>query len=311
MSPWALPLSWSSCFLHSSPSAEHPWVDNTPKTTLTLLGTSRPAGGLIGANDFTNLDKSGPGHPHFPPTDLPGSFHSHELPLAELPGVLSVQSGQAPRCFGSATLSSGLSSREDPGALMANSHQACPPPGPSRPPAAVADNGFLPHNFLVAPTHGGQHGSSLPGQPPLPEKKRASEGDRSLGSVSPSSSGFSSPHSGSTMSIPFPNILPDFSKGPEAAAPSSGRWWGRSSSVQRVQGVQHVGQQVSHVLLGWTPEWRIWKQQGLLPVNSEQTPSLEFLACAYWLFHFLMSVRLLQKQKMQIRLICVLLRNFL
>ncbi|KAM5156613.1 tensin-3 isoform 2-T2 [Mantella aurantiaca] len=49
-------------------------------------------------------------------------------------------------------------------------------------------------------------------QPPLPEKKRISESERSFGSVSPSSSGFSSPHSGSTISIPFPNFLPDFSK---------------------------------------------------------------------------------------------------
>ncbi|XP_072268057.1 tensin-3 [Pyxicephalus adspersus] len=49
-------------------------------------------------------------------------------------------------------------------------------------------------------------------QPPLPEKKRVSESERSFGSISPSSSGFSSPHSGSTISIPFPNFLPDFSK---------------------------------------------------------------------------------------------------
>ncbi|NXF97312.1 TENS3 protein, partial [Eubucco bourcierii] len=56
------------------------------------------------------------------------------------------------------------------------------------------------------------HGGSLQAQPPLPEKKRSSEGDRSFASVSPSSSGFSSPHSGSTISIPFPNVLPDFSK---------------------------------------------------------------------------------------------------
>lgn len=49
-------------------------------------------------------------------------------------------------------------------------------------------------------------------QPPLPEKKRISESERSFGSISPSSSGFSSPHSGSTISIPFPNFLPDFSK---------------------------------------------------------------------------------------------------
>ncbi|XP_066441504.1 tensin-3 isoform X2 [Eleutherodactylus coqui] len=53
---------------------------------------------------------------------------------------------------------------------------------------------------------------NLHSQPPLPEKKRISEGERSFGSVSPSSSGFSSPHSGSTISIPFPSVLPDFSK---------------------------------------------------------------------------------------------------
>ncbi|NWR34615.1 TENS3 protein, partial [Tachuris rubrigastra] len=56
------------------------------------------------------------------------------------------------------------------------------------------------------------HGGNLRAQPPLPEKKRSSEGERSFASVSPSSSGFSSPHSGSTISIPFPNVLPDFSK---------------------------------------------------------------------------------------------------
>ncbi|NWW75976.1 TENS3 protein, partial [Climacteris rufus] len=56
------------------------------------------------------------------------------------------------------------------------------------------------------------HGGNPHAQPPLPEKKRSSEGERSFASVSPSSSGFSSPHSGSTISIPFPNVLPDFSK---------------------------------------------------------------------------------------------------
>ncbi|NXP52428.1 TENS3 protein, partial [Heliornis fulica] len=56
------------------------------------------------------------------------------------------------------------------------------------------------------------HGGNLHSQPPLPEKKRSSEGDHSFASLSPSSSGFSSPNSGSTISIPFPNVLPDFSK---------------------------------------------------------------------------------------------------
>lgn len=49
-------------------------------------------------------------------------------------------------------------------------------------------------------------------QPPhLPEKKRISDGDHSLGTASPALSGFSSPHSGSSLSIPFPNVLPDLS----------------------------------------------------------------------------------------------------
>ncbi|NXT71725.1 TENS3 protein, partial [Chaetops frenatus] len=66
------------------------------------------------------------------------------------------------------------------------------------------------HCFASSFPH--HHGGSLHAQPPLPEKKRSSEGERSFASVSPSSSGFSSPHSGSTISIPFPNVLPDFSK---------------------------------------------------------------------------------------------------
>ncbi|KAM8838947.1 tensin-3 isoform 3-T4 [Synchiropus picturatus] len=49
-------------------------------------------------------------------------------------------------------------------------------------------------------------------QPPnLPEKKRVSDGEHSLGTASPALSGFSSPHSGSSLSIPFPNTLPDLS----------------------------------------------------------------------------------------------------
>lgn len=47
-------------------------------------------------------------------------------------------------------------------------------------------------------------------QPPLlPEKRRASDGEHSLGSASPALSGFSSPHSGSSLSIPFPSVLPE------------------------------------------------------------------------------------------------------
>ncbi|KAM8850493.1 tensin-3-like isoform 2-T2 [Spinachia spinachia] len=47
--------------------------------------------------------------------------------------------------------------------------------------------------------------------PLLPEKKRASDGEHSLGTASPAPSGFSSPHSGSSLSIPFPSVLPELS----------------------------------------------------------------------------------------------------
>lgn len=81
------------------------------------------------------------------------------------------------------------------------------------------DSSFLQHSFLALATgHNGQNstdqqnqGTIVHHQPPLPEKKRTSEGDHSSNSVSPSPSVFSSPHSGSNISIPFPNVLPDFS----------------------------------------------------------------------------------------------------
>lgn len=62
-------------------------------------------------------------------------------------------------------------------------------------------------------------------QPPLlPEKKRASDGEHSLGTASPALSGFSSPHSGSSLSIPFPNVLPDLSaQTPCTASPLPGK----------------------------------------------------------------------------------------
>ncbi|MGH0135334.1 UNVERIFIED_CONTAM: hypothetical protein FKN15_071399 [Acipenser sinensis] len=85
--------------------------------------------------------------------------------------------------------------------------------------SALLDNENPQHNLLIADGGLSQHsptlrptGMNMTLQPPLPEKKRVSEGERSFCSISPSSSGFSSPHSGSTISIPFPSVLPDFSK---------------------------------------------------------------------------------------------------
>lgn len=157
------------------------------------------------------------------------------------PEALGPLSSQAFLGFGTAPMGSGLPPGEDLGTLPGNSHGAPQPPSTPRTASGAADNGFLPHGFLAtAPGHSSHHGptlqgSPLPGQPPLPEKKRASEGDRSLGSISPSSSGFSSPHSGSTVSIPFPHILPDLPRPPEAAAPSPDDLGDKPVSVSFVQ----------------------------------------------------------------------------
>lgn len=204
-------------------------MESSPKATPAPLGSSRPAGSLLGTEEFSSPGPDGPGRPHRPPAELQASFHNHELSLAEPPEAGGPPGGQAFLSFGTVPVGSGLPPTEDPGAVLAHSHGV--PQAPGTPRMAAADNGFLSHGFLtVTPGHGSHHSPvlpgqslTLPGQPPLPEKKRASEGDRSLGSASPSSSGFSSPHSGSTMSIPFPNVLPDFPKPLEAAAPSPGR----------------------------------------------------------------------------------------
>ncbi|KAM8770564.1 tensin-3 isoform 2-T5 [Rhynchonycteris naso] len=238
------PGSWRD----SPPSAEHQWVDTSPKPTQALLGDSRPPGSLlVDTSEFPGPGKDGPGpgprRPHLPPAELQAPFHGHSLAVTEPPEARGHPSSQTFLGFGTAPVGSSLPPGEDPGGLLASSHTAPQPLGTMRAAAAAVDNGFLPHGFLtVAPGHGSHHspvlqgpGLSLPGQPPLPEKKRASEGDHSFGSVSPSSSGFSSPHSGSTMSIPFPNVLPDFSKPPDAAAPSPDNPGDKPVSVNFVQ----------------------------------------------------------------------------
>ncbi|XP_030629154.1 tensin-3 isoform X2 [Chanos chanos] len=59
-------------------------------------------------------------------------------------------------------------------------------------------------------------------QPPLPEKRRVSDGESSLGSASVLHSGFSSPHSGSSLSIPFPSLLPELQgRASSLSSPSS------------------------------------------------------------------------------------------
>ncbi|XP_029786642.1 tensin-3 isoform X2 [Suricata suricatta] len=216
----------------SPPCAELPWLDSSPKASLAPLGGGRPAGSL--------LSPDGPGRPPLPPAELQASLqaslHNHELSMTEPPDTLGPPSGPAFPGFGAAPGGSGLAPGDDLGALLAHSHGAPQTPGAPRVAAAASDNGFLSSGFLTA-TPGHDHHSplTLPGQPPLPEKKRASEGDRSLGSASPSSSGFSSPHSGSSMSIPFPSVLPDFPRAAEPVAPSPDNGGDKHVSVNFVQ----------------------------------------------------------------------------
>uniref|UniRef100_A0A8C2V1X1 Tensin 3 n=2 Tax=Chinchilla lanigera TaxID=34839 RepID=A0A8C2V1X1_CHILA len=212
----------------SLPSTDHQWLESSPKSTLALRGGSQSSASPRGASELLGPGKDSPGLPCFPGADLQAPFPGHKLSLVEPPGTLSTPHSQAFLAFSAvAPGGGGLAPGEDPGTLLPSAHAAPPAPGGTLTAPATANSSFLPHTFLaVTPGHSGRlspglqgQGATLPGQPPLPEKKRASEGDRSLGSVSPSSSGFSSPHSGSTISIPFPSVLPDFSRPAETASP--------------------------------------------------------------------------------------------
>ncbi|XP_056246797.1 tensin-3-like [Seriola aureovittata] len=87
--------------------------------------------------------------------------------------------------------------------------------------SSLLGNGGMDRDLLTSMDGQSQSQSQPQIQPPLlPEKKRASDGEHSLGTASPALSGFSSPHSGSSVSIPFPNVLPDLSaQTPGTASP--------------------------------------------------------------------------------------------
>ena len=81
-------------------------METSPKSTLTLLGGSRPG-------------KDSPARPHFPPADLQTSFHGPELSLAEPPEALGPPSNQAFLSFSTAPMAGGgLPAGEDPGPLL-------------------------------------------------------------------------------------------------------------------------------------------------------------------------------------------------
>ncbi|XP_054847031.1 tensin-3 [Eublepharis macularius] len=200
----------------SPPVDEHGWQQNSSKSSVMpqFSGTnnSQSVGGY-----FATLESSDGSLTHqFQTKGLQiSSLGSQETSSAGLQQESGASSSvQAFRNYGGANTSDGQPAGEKQAGFVANAS------GSPQTVRSPVDSGFLPDTFLTSAS--GHSSQSSPNQqnnttnthpqPPLPEKKRSSEGERSFGSVSPSSSGFSSPHSGSTISIPFPNVLPDFSK---------------------------------------------------------------------------------------------------
>lgn len=208
-------------FFDSSSAAECPWLESSSKASLSTqcsMGNTRQPGGYLVPSEFSSAVQG-------------VSLLSHlQTPGLQVVTLSSLESSPAePR-------QEHVSSSSSHAYLSSSSTRDCSFPREETQATCVAnastsntltssvasadDNDFLTQNFpTVASGRNSQnsavlhhHGENLHAQPPLPEKKRSSEGECSFASVSPSSSGFSSPHSGSTISIPFPNVLPDFSK---------------------------------------------------------------------------------------------------
>ncbi|XP_059584543.1 tensin-3 isoform X5 [Alligator mississippiensis] len=207
----------------SPPATEHPWISSQRPThshQLSMTGNNRPTGSYLLPSEFSSSVQEDSLFSLFPSPGLQViSLSSQETSSSEQQQEPSAKtSARTYLNYGGVSVGSSPSLEEKQATFMVKSNSS--PKTMSSPLASEEDNGFLEHNFLTMTTgHNSQnsttqqkHGMNLHPQPPLPEKKRSSEGERSFGSISPSSSGFSSPHSGSTISIPFPNVLPDFSK---------------------------------------------------------------------------------------------------
>ncbi|KAF7668473.1 hypothetical protein LDENG_00008090 [Lucifuga dentata] len=149
------------------------------------------------------------GH-HSPPLHHPQP-HAHPAPNAHSSPRSSLRSRMARFALNHSPAQS-FDEQDDSGLGYGTD---CPPSTSS-----LLGNGGMDRDLLTSMDE--QNQSQPPQiQPPLlPEKKRASDGEHSLGTASPALSGFSSPHSGSSLSIPFPNVLPDLSaQTPGTASP--------------------------------------------------------------------------------------------
>lgn len=154
------------------------------------------------------------GH-HSPPLHHP---HIHPAPNAHSSPRSSQRSRMA-RYALSRSPAQSFDEQDDPGVGVSYGTDC---PDSSSP---LLGNGGMDRDLLTSMDGHSQVQSQPQIQPPLlPEKKRASDGEHSLGTASPALSGFSSPHSGSSVSIPFPNVLPDLSaQTPGTASPLPGK----------------------------------------------------------------------------------------
>ncbi|XP_015473669.1 tensin-3 isoform X2 [Parus major] len=204
----------------SSSAAECSWLESSSNASLSTqfsMGNTRQPGGYLVPSEFSSAvqDVSLLSHFQTPALQVVTLSNLDSSP-AEPHQEHAISSSACANLSSSGTRNSSSPQEETQATCIANASTS---KTLSSSVASADDNDFLTQNFLtVASGHNSQnsavphqHGGSLHAQPPLPEKKRSSE-ERSFASVSPSSSGFSSPHSGSTISIPFPNVLPDFSK---------------------------------------------------------------------------------------------------
>ncbi|XP_063260608.1 tensin-3 isoform X5 [Prinia subflava] len=205
---------------HSS-AAECPWLESSSKTSLSTqysMGNTRQPGDYLVPSEFSSAVQD---------VSLLSHFQTPGLQVVTLSNLESSPAEPRQEHVSSSSTHAYLSysSTRDSSSPREETHAACKASASTSKTLTLSvaradDNDFFTQNFLtVASGHNSQnsavlhhHGGNLQAQPPLPEKKRSSEGEHSFASVSPSSSGFSSPHSGSTISIPFPNVLPDFSK---------------------------------------------------------------------------------------------------
>ncbi|XP_034469328.1 tensin-3-like isoform X2 [Hippoglossus hippoglossus] len=208
----------------------HVGVENLPDSSINChrtLSATNPASivGTLQRTDSSSMSQSWPEHPVLtrhsslssyastrqpPQHSMPLDYGHHSPPLHHphihpAPNAHSSPRNSQRSCMARYALShSSVQSFDEPDISGVGYSTDCPG-------SSLLGNGGMDRNLLTSMDGQGQLQTPQVQPPLLPEKKRASEGEHSLGTASPAPSGFSSPHSGSSVSIPFPSTLPDLS----------------------------------------------------------------------------------------------------